>query len=132
MQEVYPCRIIAEEVGGYSVIFPDFGGATQGETLFEALRMAEDFANFSVWSSEVEGESIPQPTALNNVPANFGEIVQLVCVDTELYQKKRGENFHERWFNPVTKKNFTLLKNDDIEVKPTAEKVLRKAAATGL
>lgn len=132
MQAVYPCRIIAEEVGGYSVIFPDFGGATQGETLFEALQMADDFANFAVSSALVDGEEIPEPSPLEKIEVKAGELLQLVCVDTEKYQKMHGEDFHERWFNPVTKKTFTLLKDDDVFAKPTAEKAARLAAETGL
>lgn len=43
MKGVYPCILVPEEIGGFSVLFPDFGGATQGETLYEALEMAEIF-----------------------------------------------------------------------------------------
>lgn len=126
MKLVYPCKIIAEEVGGYSVIFPDIAGATQGETLYEALFMAEDFANFAITSTLEDGEEIPEATPLENLEVKAGEFIQLVRVDTEKYQKTKG--LHESWYNPATEKTFTLLKDGEILAKPTAEKVLRQAA----
>ena len=43
MKYVYPAIFYAANEGGYYVEFPDVEGAlTQGETLFEAMEMAED------------------------------------------------------------------------------------------
>ena len=40
---IYPAVFHPEEVGGYSVDFPDLlGCVTEGDTLAEAIRMAED------------------------------------------------------------------------------------------
>lgn len=43
MKYVYPAIFYAAKEGGYCVEFPDVqGAATQGETLYEAIEMAED------------------------------------------------------------------------------------------
>lgn len=88
MKCVYPCKLIAEKNGGYSVIFPDFAGGTQGENLFEALEMAGDFANFAVASMEECGEKIPNPSNFAEIEKNTGEFIQLICVDTDEYRRK--------------------------------------------
>ena len=43
MKYVYPAIFYAAKEGGYVVEFPDVQGAvTQGDTLYEAMEMAED------------------------------------------------------------------------------------------
>ena len=91
MQMVFPCKIIPEKVGGYSVIFPDIAGGTQGETLFEALAMADDFANFAVSSALEDGDAIPKPSPIEKIEVKAGELLQLVRVDTEEYRKRTAQ-----------------------------------------
>ena len=86
MKLVYPCVLIPEKVGGYSVIFPDIGGGTQGETLYEALEMAEDMANFMVSTAPEDGAEIPTPTPLEKVEVPEGAILTLIRVDTDAYK----------------------------------------------
>lgn len=86
MKAVYPCKLIPEK-SGYSVIFPDFAGATQGDNLYEAIFMAEDFANFAVSSAEDDGETIPEPTDFSKMETENGELIHLVRVDTDAYRK---------------------------------------------
>ena len=58
---VYPAVFINEE-NGYSVIFKDLEGCyTCGETLEEAIEMAEDALAFTLYGYEKEGKGIPQP-----------------------------------------------------------------------
>ena len=89
MKMVFPCKLIAEEVGGYSVIFPDIAGGTQGETLYEALEMAEALVGFMLTSLE-EGEEIPEPTPLEKVEVEKGSFVTLIKVDTAEYLQKEA------------------------------------------
>lgn len=91
MKCVYPCVLSFEEGYGFSVIFPDFAGATQGDTLYEALMMAEDFLNFAISSSEDDGDKIPEPTPLEKVKLETGEFVTLIKADTDEYRKKFAE-----------------------------------------
>lgn len=93
MKGVYPCILVPEEVGGFSVLFPDFAGATQGETLYEALEMAEDFLGFAVTSSLDKNEKIPKPTALKDVIIeDKGAFISLIKFDTDAYRKLLAEN----------------------------------------
>ena len=90
MKAVYPCVLVAEEVG-YSVIFPDIAGATQGDTLYEAIYMAEEFAAFAVSSMLEDGEKVPEPTPLEQIKLEDGEFVTLIRVDTDAYRKSLKE-----------------------------------------
>jgi len=88
MKGVYPCILVPEKVGGYSVIFPDFAGATQGETFFEALEMAEDFLGFATTSTIDDGEKLPEPTALKDIVVeDEGAFISWIKFDTDTYRK---------------------------------------------
>lgn len=88
MKGVYPCILVPEEVGGFSVIFPDIAGATQGETFYEALEMAEDFLGFALTCAEDDGEKIPTPTALKDIVVeDKGAFISWIKVDTDAYRK---------------------------------------------
>ena len=88
MKGVYPCVLVPEEIGGFSVLFPDFCGATQGETLYEALEMAEDFLGFAVTSAVDNGEKIPTPTNLKDIVIeDDGAFVSWIKFDTDAYRK---------------------------------------------
>ena len=50
--------------GGYVVTFPDFGyGVTQGETVEEATRMAEDLLKCTIMDFIAEDKNLPKPSA---------------------------------------------------------------------
>ena len=89
MKYVYPCVFIPEEVGGFSVIFPDIAGATQGENLYEALYMAEDALALMLEGIESRGEKAPKPTPLEKIELPPGAFVSFIKVDT-------GQNFFPR------------------------------------
>lgn len=49
--------------GGYVVTFPDFGyGVTQGETIGEAMEMAQDLLMLTIGDYIREGKALPAPT----------------------------------------------------------------------
>jgi|ERR1035441_2949495 antitoxin HicB len=51
------------KAGGYVVTFPDFGyGVTQGETLEEAMDMAEDLLMLTIGDYIREGKALPAAT----------------------------------------------------------------------
>lgn len=82
MKYVYPCILIPEEIGGYSVTFPDIAGATQGDTLLEALEMAQDLASAEVSAVLEDGEEIPIPTPPEKIEVPAGAFMTLITVDT--------------------------------------------------
>ncbi|HBT80268.1 MAG: type II toxin-antitoxin system HicB family antitoxin [Selenomonas sp.] len=83
---VFPA-VFTPEDGGYVVTFPDWGGATQGEDIADALDMAADFLGLSCWSAEQNHEPIKAPTPLADIPVPKDGFVNLVTADTEAYQK---------------------------------------------
>lgn len=90
MKCVYPCLLRFEEGFGYSVIFPDFGGGTQGKTLYEALEMAENFLGFAITSSIEDGDEIPNPTPIEKINAPLGTTLSFIRIDTEEYLNKES------------------------------------------
>ena len=63
MLSIYPACFFKEEKG-YSVIFPDLNWlATCGETEEEAMSMAVDCLAGYLYTSKIDGEEIPAPSA---------------------------------------------------------------------
>ena len=102
MKYVYPAVFYRAIEGGYCIEFPDVEGAiTQGETLYEALEMAEDsLAGMLVcWEDFKAGKSdlpmnnrIVEPTPIEQVKAEPDEystsaFVTLIKADTDAYRK---------------------------------------------
>lgn len=81
MLTAYPAVFVKEE-NGYSVLFPDFGGATCGDTLQEALEMAVDFMALSVYTLQEEKETLPQPSEMTQ------ELLEKTCADVEVDPSK--------------------------------------------
>ena len=97
MLSVYPACFL-EEANGYSVMFPDFGCATCGETQDEAMAMAIDLLAGLVWSAQRDGDSLPAPSQLTSVSldavaaeleveAGQNSFVTLVSVDASEYAR---------------------------------------------
>src|SRR5260370_16866472 len=67
--EGYPVQLEREEDGGYVVTLPDIGyGATQGDTLGEALAQAEDLLQEAVLGMMAHGEEVPLPSPAKGRP----------------------------------------------------------------
>jgi len=108
MKYVYPAIFYRAIEGGYCIEFPDVAGAaTQAETLYEALEMAEDaLAGMLVmWEDFKAGKSntpmnnrIVEPTPIEQVKAEPDEFstsafVTLIKADTDAYRKMLAEKF---------------------------------------
>ena len=91
MKLVYPACFYKEE-SGYSVVIPDLPGCvTQGETLEEAIQMAEDAALGWLLTALEEGEKIPEPTEINNIKLEYENgFVSLLLLDIGAYSEKYG------------------------------------------
>lgn len=112
----YPAVFYKLEDGAYSVMFPDFGVATQGDDLEDATRMAVDcLAGQVKWYKE-DGDELPKPTLdLNLVEVDekdeendYVEVIkQIITVDADEYAKK--------YFDTKVKKTLTIPKwlNDE-------------------
>jgi antitoxin HicB len=88
LANVYPVQLDPEEDGGYVVTLPDIGyGATQGNTLDEALRQAEDMLEEAILGMIAHNEDIPVPS-----PAKgrlVARLPALTAAKLELYRAMR-------------------------------------------
>lgn len=83
MKYAYPAIFRQEEDGLYSVEFPDIDGCfTSGETLPEAIELAEDALCLMLYDKEEDGEEIPAASNLKDVQTDADALVSLVCCDT--------------------------------------------------
>lgn len=87
MKYVYPAIFIPSEHGSYCVEVPDLPGCrTCGDSLADAIEMAEDAVAMWLWDAENEKESIPQ--ASNKLKAKEPCIVNLIKADTDKYRRE--------------------------------------------
>ncbi|MFV0527108.1 MAG: type II toxin-antitoxin system HicB family antitoxin [Lachnospiraceae bacterium] len=97
---VYPA-VISKEDKWYLVDFPDFESCyTDGESLEEALKMAEDALALALYRMEVNKIDKPEPSTLEDIKVKDGEIKTLVRCDTMEYRKKNN--------NKAVKKTLTI------------------------
>lgn len=102
MKLVYPaCFYQDEETGNYTVEVPDLPGCvTGGETLADAILMAEDAASGWVLDELEEGRPAPKASSIDAVTPDEGGFVSLLTLDMDAYAEKFG--------NKAVRKNLTI------------------------
>lgn len=78
MFSVYPAIFIREDKG-YTVLFPDFGGATCGDDLEDAYYMANDYLGINLMDYFQGNKDFPKATDIENL-------------DIEHYLKELADN----------------------------------------
>ena len=111
MKYVYPAIFYRAKDGGYCIDFPDVeGAATQANTIYEAIEMAEDaLVGMLVLHEDREAgrldhemkNRIVEPTPIEEVKAepdeySTGAFVTLIKADTDAYRKVLAELDAER------------------------------------
>lgn len=94
----YPI-VISKENDGYYVEIPDFGIATQGDNIADAMAMARDAIGLMGIDMEDDGDDLPVPYSVE-AQAKESDIVTLVDVDFAEYRKRVD--------NRAVKKNCTI------------------------
>ena len=91
MKLVYPACFYKED-SGYSVDIPDLlGCCTQGETLEDAIQMAEDAGLGWLLTALEENEEIPKPTEIKDIELEYENgFVSLLLLDISAYSEKYG------------------------------------------
>jgi antitoxin HicB len=88
LAHAYPVQLDPEEDGGYVVTLPDIGyGATQGDTLEEALRQAEDMLEETILGMIAHNEDVPAPSPAHGRPVV--RLPALTAAKLELYRAMR-------------------------------------------
>jgi len=112
---IYPAVFDPDERGsehGFTVTFPDLPGCiTEGDSLEDALSMAQEALQLHLYGMEEDGDAIPAPTPPEKVTAPEGGFVTLIQAIMPLVR--------ERMANKSVNKTLTLPKwlNDLAEEK---------------
>lgn len=89
MKKSYPA-VFTKEDEGFSIIFPDFAGATQGDNLEEAMSNAKEFLDGILAYYIDENLLLPEPTDLKQVQTtNENQFVSFIQGDPSPYIKKK-------------------------------------------
>ena len=128
MRYVCKAKIIKEDFG-YSAFFPQIEGAiTQGDSLYEVLTNAETALSeiLAAYEDYQDGriKEMANEICLDKVIVGDDTFIK---ADTDEYRENPSEEI-ALWFNPKNKKYFTVLTDDEVEVKPTVEKYLAEIA----
>lgn len=115
---VYPAIFDEEEVGGYSVSFPDLSGCiTEGDTLDEVFDMARDA--MGIYLSQMEADCKEIPTASNPAelhPEGKG-FVAMVDMDILAYKQKHDNRAVKKtlsipqWLNSMAEREGVNFSN---------------------
>ena len=121
---VYPA-IFTEDEDGVSVRFPDIDGCfTSGETLPEAMEMAEDALALMLYDMEESGEPIPKASDVKTLHTEAGEFASLIACDTLAYRKRFGAKAVKKtlsipsWLNDAAERagvNFSNVLQDALK-----------------
>ena len=79
------------EEGGYTVTVPDLPGCiTEGDSLAEALFMAEDAASGWVLGELEDGNEPPKASSIEDIQTKDGQFKSLIALDMDSYAEKYG------------------------------------------
>ena len=120
MLKVYPAIFLKEDIG-YSVSFPDLDGCfTEGNTLEEAIVMAQEALGLYIVSLEERNISIPSPSEIFDIRHSENEFVTLISTKINKYLRR----------NKAVKKTLTIPQwlNEEAELRHiNFSSVLQKA-----
>ena len=127
MKYAYPAVFRQESDGLYSVEFPDLEGCfTSGETLPDAIEMAEDALCLMLYDMEEDGETIPAPSNPKDIAVSDDALVSLVGCDTLEYRKLYNNKAVKKtltipaWLNTMAERadlNFSSVLQDALKLR---------------
>lgn len=98
MLTIYPA-VFHKESGSFWVEFPDLEGCqTYGETLPEAMSLAQEALGLYLVSLLEDGKPLPSPSAIESLKAENDSFITLVSVDVNTYRRN----------NRAVKKTLTI------------------------
>lgn len=100
MKYIYPA-IFQIDADGINVSFPDFESCyTYGDTMEDAMYMAEDVLCLTLYDLEESGLSAPKSSYIKDIPSDDTSFVSYVHCDTMAYRKL--------YENKAVKKTLTI------------------------
>lgn len=78
---IYPAIFEKSVQGKYGVSFPDLPGCISiGDNLQHAHEMAKEALGLHLWGMERDGDDIPEPTSIDSIEVEEGEVIGLIEV----------------------------------------------------
>lgn len=115
---IYPAVFHPEDVGGYSVDFPDLlGCVTEGDTLEEAIRMAEDALGIYLYSLKEDGEEAPKASDPADIKVSGRDFISLITYDEVAYLKRTDNHSVKKtltipaWMDTLARENNLNFSN---------------------
>jgi predicted RNase H-like HicB family nuclease len=101
MKLVYPAIFTPDEDGCIGVEVPDLPGCVSfGTDMADAILMGVDAASGWILGEWENGDSAPEPSALEDIDPEDGGIVSLIALDMDAYAEKYGKT--------AVRKNLTI------------------------
>ena len=125
-KKVYPIILKPGKQKTYIVYVPDFDIGTQGDSLADAITMAQDAIEATGLCIQDAGEKLPVPSDISALIASEEEITTLVTVDFEAYRRKTETRVVKKtlslpsWLNVEAEKagiNFSATLQEALKAK---------------
>jgi len=101
MKYAYTAVFTPEDNGLFSVTFPDFQGCyTTGDDMSDAVYMAQDVLNLTLYDLEQDNKPIPKASKPQDIRITGEQFTSVIVVDTDTYRR-----FYE---NKSVKKTLTI------------------------
>ncbi len=120
MNLIYPACFYPEDNGQYSVVVPDLDGAsTYGNSLEDAMSMAQDLIGSWVLDAIEHSEEIPKPSQPQTIDLEYENgFMTLITINMAEYERLHGKKSIKKtltipaWMNSLAEKeglNFSSL-----------------------
>ena len=101
MKYAYTAVFTPEENGLFSVCFPDLQGCyTSGDDMPDAIYMAQDVLNLTLYDLEQDKKPIPKASKPQDIKVTGEQFTSVIAIDTDTYRR-----FYE---NKSVKKTLTI------------------------
>lgn len=110
MKAAYPVVFVESEKGIYRTFIPDFGVASHGASVVEAIEAARHVIGEKGLDLEDRGEEIPQPFSSGEIEQEKGEFLSLIDIDFDEYRRAHDTRTVRRnvslpsWLNVAAEK----------------------------
>lgn len=106
---IFPA-LFEQDSRGISIVFPDLPGCLPcADTMEEAFKNAKEALQLHLYGMEEDGETIPEPSKIENLPRTSNQLVAMIDVWMP--------SFREKMLNKSTNKTVTIPRWLDLLAK---------------
>lgn len=89
MKNIYYARFTEEELGGYSIDFPNIEGAyTEGDTIEECLNNAQECLELHLYGMLKDGDEIPIQLDKENIELKYNQKLFEISIDLKIIKAR--------------------------------------------